>query len=189
MQREVLSSTTTSRDRLRRSRGVSSGVMALAMVAALGLGLGCSSDDSDTGNGNDGGFTLEPFYAEDYLTSYVEVADCRSSIDGHNPNTVRVHVTPGQAQAYLDKEPLPEGTVIVKTETAGPPSACATDAVVRITSMRKAAAGTAPNSGDWEWQEFIFGSKPSEREGQLADCLACHTDPACAARDYTCIER
>lgn len=134
------------------------------------------------------GDSVQPFYPSDYRESFVEVADCRSSIDGHNPHTVRVHITPSAAQTYLDGLTLPVGTVIVKTETGGLPAACETDPVVRITAMRKGPAGTAPDSGNWIWQEFNFSPGEYARQGQLAECIACHSSPECPW-DFTCVER
>lgn len=157
----------------------------------LSMGLGLSSCDDGGGPGGGGGFpTLTPYYASDYMTSYTEVADCRLS--GPHPNYMRVHIYPtAQAAFYNDRsarqgQEFPEGTIIVKTEygqldCGGSPW--------RITAMRKGAAGTAPSSGDWEWQEFDFRTE-SERQGPgLSDCVSCHTN-ACngPTYDYTCVE-
>jgi hypothetical protein len=153
-------------------------LLATAVVALPLTQSACSKDKSTDG----GTPSLDPWFADDYMTSYTEVGDCRNSIS-HNGNSIVVRITPENADAYRNGQALPEGCIIVKTEWGGPECVGPPD---RITVMRKGPPGTA-TEGDWEWQEFIYTKgQESQREGVLSDCLACHRD--CVDHDYTCLE-
>lgn len=163
----------------------------LLAISAVAL-FACSDEGDPVDTGCTSFPCEEPWYPDDYMSnaSWSEVITCRFS-GPHGPG-MRVHISPSsQAALYLDRDGrvagFALGTTIVKTEYTSP--AC-DSSPARITVMRKAAAGTAPTSGNWEWQEFRFDDK-IEREGQLTDCLSCHTGAAnteCGpAWDYTCV--
>ena len=158
----------------------------LAVLFLLGAGIGCE----DEGTPVEQGFpTLNSLYAADYLSSYTEVVSCRLS--SPHPIAMRVHIFPESVAAmYLDRDArgdgFPAGTIIVKTEY---PDAECQGTPARITAMLKGAAGSAPSSGDWTWQEFDFRSTV-EREGALSSCIACHNggNSDCGPEwDYTCV--
>jgi len=166
----------------------------LAAILLLLTLVACSDEgESPTDNDDCDGFPcLEPWFDEDYLTSgeWAQVAPC---ITSEHTGSVRVDIFPATAAAfYLDFEGrdagFAEGTTIVKTEYLALGSC---DGVpYRVTVMRKGPPGTAPGTGNWEWQEFDYSSR-TEREGQLIDCLSsqCHTSSACGPdTDYTCID-
>jgi len=162
-----------------------------ATVSVLAL-VSCSDAGDPVDTGCSGFPCSEAWFPADYMSnsSWSEVIPCRFS-SPHGP-AMRVHISPTtQAALYLDRDGrvagFAEGTTIVKTEYTSP--AC-DSTPVRITAMRKGPAGTAPATGNWEWQELRFDDK-IEREGQLTDCLSCHTGAAnteCGpAWDYTCV--
>jgi hypothetical protein len=124
--------------------------------------------------------------------AWANVVACRFS-SPHGPG-MRVDISPAsQAAFYLDRDGrdagFPVGTTIVKTEYTTP--GCG-GVPYRVTVMRKGPTGTAPTTGDWEWQELRYDDK-TEREGVLGDCLACHNGGAVGGADcgpeydYTCI--
>jgi hypothetical protein len=158
----------------RRTRGA-----ALALVAGAVLGGALSSCGGDDGPGPAPG--PEPFFPPDFASTFVEVRDCRQSVD-HFPN-VRVYVNPSSAAAYADStNPLPEGTVCVKPMYGDDSCTVA----IRYETMRKGPPGTAPSTGDWEWQVVDTSGAVTE-SGQIPRCVSCHT--TCRGpRDYTCTD-
>ena len=124
----------------------------------------------------------ERFFTAEFMKSYVQVRDCRLSI-AHDGYFIVVYASPEAANAYKNGiYPFAPGTVIVKalyedvecTKLAG------------YASMRKGEAGTAPASGDWEWQT-VGGNGGVQASGQLQRCIGCHT--ACTeGRDFTCTD-
>jgi hypothetical protein len=145
-----------------------------------GLLVSCGGDDGTSPPPED------PLFPADYLTTYVEVRNLRTSNnhDGSNLATaaIRVHCSPDAADEYVNGAyPLPEGCVLVKTAYADP-----TGTVVSgYTVMQKRAPGTAPASRDWYWQETDRDRRVI-RSGQLSTCINCHTsNPDCSV-DLTC---
>jgi hypothetical protein len=132
----------------------------------------------------------EPAFTEDYLTTYTEVRDLRSSNnhDGSlsNVGSIRVHASPAAAAtAYTNLSfPLPEGTTLVKTQYADP----AGNTLTGYTVMQK-RTGFAPGSGDWYWQT-VDANRNVVESGAIAECINCHvTDTDCGSSpvmlDYT----
>jgi hypothetical protein len=125
----------------------------------------------------------EPFFdVAEVMESWPEVRNCRFSIE-HDGVNIIVFASPGAETAYTEGTyPLPEGTVLVKAEHDD--SFC--DEVVEFTAMRKLAAGTAPEDGDWEWQRVGANGKVLE-SGSLPRCVMCH-EGCTNGRDFTCTD-
>ena len=144
------------------------------LVAATYLACG----DEPTGSPVAAG----PFFPPDFLAGYIQVRDCRLSI-AHDSHNVRVFASPGQADAYVDGvHPLASGAVFVKILYRDPD--CAD--LAAYLAMRKGAPDTAPEAGDWEWQEVDAAGKVLQ-PGPLPACISCHK--SCAeGRDFTCAD-
>jgi hypothetical protein len=131
------------------------------------------------------GCPVEPVFPANYRDTFVEVRDCRLSIE-HGGVSIRVLANPISVRPYQEeRNPLPVGSVIVKEEYAGPD--CDDDReLVRWRVMRKEMPGFDPEDGDWHWQwvepdrSVLFDDK--------ATCISCHRQPECVARDYMCTE-
>jgi hypothetical protein len=125
---------------------------------------------------------LEPFFPLNFIQSYNLVRDCRFSIehDGHN---IIVYASPEAADAYINGVyPFQPGAVVVKVLYNDPNCA----QLAGYVAMRKGQAGTAPQSGDWEWQSVGVDGKV-QSSGQLVSCISCHT--GCTnGRDFTCTD-
>ncbi|MDX2170234.1 MAG: cytochrome P460 family protein [Deltaproteobacteria bacterium] len=132
------------------------------------------------------GCPIEPIFPANYRDTFVEVRDCRNSVE-HGSVSIRVLVNPESAAAYQRNEnPLPLGTTVVKEEFDGPD--CSNDAeLVRWRPMRKEAPGFDPDDGDWAWQ-WVDAPSRSVRFNDKATCIGCHRAEACLARDYMCTE-
>jgi DNA-binding beta-propeller fold protein YncE len=124
----------------------------------------------------------EPILPADYRASFVEVRDCRFSLE-HGGVYIRVLTNPESAQAYQDNaSTLPVGTVVVKEEFGD--ARCSDSELLRWRVMRKEAPGFDPVDGDWHWQfltsrrEVIYNDKST--------CITCHHEPDCVRRDYMC---
>ena len=138
-----------------------------------GLACGGRSTDADLD---------EAFFPPRFTDTYIQVRNCRfsSAHDGHN---ILVYASPGQAGAYVDGDyPLAQGTVLVKVLHSDP--GCKT--LAGYVAMRKGGAGTAPDGGDWEWQELDANRKILE-SGRLPSCIGCHTG-CTEGRDFTCTD-
>ncbi len=163
-------------------------LVAVVLLSGTIAGLSACDDDGTTPTGGNGN-GVERFFPDDYLTAFGQALDCRTFSSGHFGNTVGVYISADQLDNYIDETyGFPVGTVIVKTEYSNIDPTCGGD-VIRITSMRKGPAGTAPNSGDWEWQEFDLDDG-TERSGQLPECINCHSggNPDCGPeKDFTCL--
>ena len=120
------------------------------------------------------------FFKQDYETSYTKISDCTKS-PTHGGDYVKVFADSNAAQAYSGGDPVKEGGVVVKPQYAD-------DGCTELTSikaMRKGPAGTAPDKGDWEWQDVGEDGSISS-EGQLGGCISCHT--GCPLGDFRCQE-
>jgi hypothetical protein len=116
-----------------------------------------------------GGEDLPVLYAPNWVATYQEVRSCRRSGD-HDLNYVRILADPAAVGPYTSRAAaFPVGAVVLKPEYAD--EAC-TD-VVGYTVMRKEAAGFAPASGDWHWQEVSADGKVT-MDGQAPRCVGCH---------------
>lgn len=131
-----------------------------------------------------------PIFPADYRSTFVEVRDCRLSIE-HGGVNIRVLASPDAARPYLDAaDPLPVGSIIVKEEFDGPE--CDDGDLIRWRAMRKEEAGFDPEDGDWHWQwvETNFAVRIDRKDDPdpRYNCIGCHVRPACLARDYMCTE-
>jgi hypothetical protein len=108
------------------------------------------------------------FFPQDYETSFTQVGDCRKSALHSDPYYL-FHVNSTGKEAFTAKLPLPEGTVLLKTQYKD--DAC-TD-LDRWTVMKKREAGYDPMNGDWEWQNVDPEGKVAE-QGKLSYCKNCH---------------
>ncbi len=124
----------------------------------------------------------EPILPADYRASYLEVRNCRFSLE-HGGVYIRVLASPEAAAAYqANANPLPAGAVIVKEEYGD--DQCEASELLRWRAMRKESPGFDPADGDWHWQyltarrEVVYNDKGT--------CISCHLQPDCVARDYMC---
>jgi hypothetical protein len=127
----------------------------------------------------------EPVVPETYASTYLEVRDCRRSAD-HDLEYIRVLADPAAAGTYEQRDaPFAEGAVVVKEQYRN--EDC-TD-LVRLTAMRKEAAGFDPTTGDWQWQELAPDFTVNE-EADPQRCISCHTlcGVAPGGHDFTCAE-
>lgn len=128
---------------------------------------------------------VEPIFPADYRDSYIEVRDCRMSIE-HGGVSIRVLADPASAEPYLrEQSPLPVGSIVVKEEFDGPD--CVDRDLVRWRAMRKEAPGFDDEHGDWHWQ-WVDAPGRGVRFDDKTTCIGCHLEPACVARDYMCTE-
>ena len=150
----------------------------LSLGAALLMFVLLSAGCPPTGVG-DG----EPIFPANYRSTFIEVRDCRFSVE--HAATIRVWVNSIGADAYLaDENPLPVGTVVVKEEFEG--GDCSNDAELTSWSvMRKETAGFDKQARDWRFQEVAAPSRTVTINGK-STCIECHTDPGCLARDLMC---
>lgn len=130
------------------------------------------------------GCPLEPIFPADYRETFIEVRDCRNSIE-HGSVSIRVLANPIAAGPYLRNEnPLPVGSIIVKEEYDAPD--CGNDAdLARWRPMRKEAPGFDPDDGDWAWQ-WVSAPSRTVLLDDKATCIGCHRVEECVARDYMC---
>lgn len=142
---------------------------ALIACALTALSVsGCASWDPAT------------FFPEDYQASYTQVHDCKK---GAHPrgDYVITWVNPVGKDAFEQgKTPLPEGTILVKSQFSD--DRCTTQ--TRFTVMKKGAAGTAPDAGDWFWQLVDDTGGSRECCDGRNGCVSCHTP--CKSSDWVC---
>lgn len=101
----------------------------------------------------------------------------------HDGNFITVYASPSASNAYLNGQyPFAQGSVFVKVLHSDPEATRVTGYV----AMRKAASGTAPDSGNWEWQEADAAGNVLE-SGQIRNCIGCHTG-CTEGRDFTCTD-
>lgn len=159
----------------RRATPLGSAVAALLAALAIVAGLTSCGGDDDPGPQ-----PPERFFPLD-LAGFTEVRNCRPSVE-HFPN-VRVLIDSAAATAYVDSiYPFVEGTVCVKIVYND--DFCAQ--ILEYNVMRKGPPGTAPASGDWEWQVANANGEVTA-SGQLAECISCHTD-CTFGRDFMCTD-
>jgi hypothetical protein len=143
------------------------------LLAGLAAGAACDSD---------GPAPAAPIWPADFEVTFSEVRDCRLSPAAHDGLRVRVLANPEAASAYRDGVyPFAEGTLLVKGEYDD--DACQT--LVRVSAMRKLAAGAAPDLGDWEWQRTDAAGRLITQT-PARSCAGCHA--ACDARDRACTD-
>jgi len=141
-------------------------VVLVALVAWLGVG-GLSACDSDEGP--------SPLFPADFEASWVEVRDCRLSIE-HDGRTIQVFANPLSAQAYVDGAyPLPDGAILVKKEHED--GFC--EELDRFTVMEKVA-------GEWHWQR-VGADRRVDTSVNRGHCVPCHAH-CTDGRDLTCTD-
>lgn len=127
-----------------------------------------------------------------YRATFTRVRNCRATIehlvpDGRPTRTsaIVVYVNPEAAAAYnANASPLPANTLVIKEEHDDP--GC-THVIAYSVSHKE--AGFDPMHGDWHWQH-VLANGTIEGDGHDANCMsaACHSAPACLARDWMCTE-
>jgi hypothetical protein len=126
---------------------------------------------------------IDPIFPADYREGYIEVRDCRLSIE-HGGVNIRVLANAIAAEPYLrDQNPLPVGSIVIKEEFEG--TDCRDADLVRWRVMRKEEPGFDPEDGDWHWQ-WVDAPSRHVRFDDKETCIGCHVEPACLARDYMC---
>ena len=119
----------------------------------------------------------------DYPARFVEVRDCRSSVE-HGLSHIVVKVDASLADRYnAGPYPFDPGALVVKEEFSD--AACST--LIGIALMSKQSPGFDPRFGDWHWQGLDAARAVSE-DGPLPRCATCHTAAACRRRDFVCAD-
>lgn len=148
------------------------GLLPALLLGAM-LVSGCASWDNET------------YFPADYQDTFTKVHNCRRSTHPTGDYVVVWINDVGRDAFFARKWPLPEGTVLVKTQYTD--SACSR--LVRYTAMRKEAANSAPARGDWGWQlvddqggvrDCCDGGDPQAPRS----CVGCHAP--CVGSDRVC---
>lgn len=140
----------------------------LAASVALGAALSavsCGSDSEDSPS-------VPPLFPADYVASFTEVRDCRSSTE-HEFNRIRVLADLAALEPYQTRQgEFPVGAVVLKEEYDFSDTDCTGD-VIRYTVMSRLPEGSSPETLDWQWQDV----EPSRRVKTENDslCIGCHT--------------
>ncbi len=142
--------------------------VALAGLVVSGLATGCVTWDADV------------YFPEDYEKSYHKVHACKKGAHPAGDYVITWINDLGKDAFNQGTTPLPEGTVLVKSQYSD--ERCTEQS--RFTVMKKGAPDTAPDSGDWLWQ--LVG--PNGSVGECCDgsngCVSCHTP--CKSNDWVC---
>jgi hypothetical protein len=155
------------------------------LIAAVNVALtGCPVETptpvptaTPTSNG------IEPIFPADYRDSFIEVRDCRLSIE-HGGVNIRVLANAVAAEPYLrNANPLPVGSIVVKEEYDG--AGCNDRDLTRWRAMRKEEPGFDPADGDWHWQ-WVDAPARTVRFDDKTTCIGCHVQPGCLVRDHMC---
>jgi hypothetical protein len=126
-----------------------------------GLWAGCPTDPEPP----------DPLFPADYLTTYAEVRDCRSSGD-HDLHRIRILADPAALAPYLDRvDPFPEGAVVLKEEYDFGDDHCSGD-IKQWTVMVKLAEGASADTLGWTWQEV--DASRAVRSENAPRCIGCH---------------
>lgn len=137
-------------------------LISLGLASVLLVACGTSEDDSG----------VEPFFPEDYESSYVEVRNCRQSGD-HDLNNIRILADEIGVGSYQNRDQdFPVGSVVLKEEYEFSDNDCS-GAVKQWTVMKRLADGTAPMALDWDWQKLDATGRVVEENTPL--CFGCHT--------------
>jgi len=166
-------------------------VCALAVVLATWCSACTPISPSTNENANTGGVDntngnvgngAEVIFPVDYAATFVEVRDCRTTIEHAASNilAIRVVASPDAVDAYHAFGVIPEGGVIVKEEFSD--AACQN--LTQYRPMKKEAPGFDANTGDWHFQK-VTAARQILEDGPDT-CIACHSRPECLVRDYMC---
>lgn len=140
---------------------------AVVLVAAVvtAAALACSGGSEPSGP--------EPLFPADYASSYVEVRDCRLSIE-HDLTPIRVLADPQAALVYQSRQgDFAPGAIVLKEEFDASDTTCS-GPVQRWTVMVRHPSGASPETLDWQWQEVLAQGRRVENENE-ARCITCHT--------------
>ena len=144
-------------------------VLCLSALAFTGCG-----EEDEAGGGpyvhQDGAY-----FSEDWESSYTLVSGCEQSRD-HSGLFVTVWANP---TAIESPRPFLEGSVVLKAQYQD--ESCMQ--LAGVTAMEKGAAGSAPASGDWDWQQ-VNGDGSIGASGQLSQCSGCHSGASDPSLDY-----
>lgn len=156
-----------------------------ALFALAALSFGC--DDGDDPSAPD---AAVPVFADDWAERYVELRDCRHSIE-HDLEFIRVLADPAAAERFRAcvtyeeptdpacADPFAEGAVVLKAQYR---DAACTD-LLRWSAVRREAAAPAEGGG-WRWQEV--GADGTVRvDGAPPACVRCHQGCE-GSRDLLC---
>lgn len=108
------------------------------------------------------------FFPQDYETSFTQLGGCRVS-NIHSDPYYELHVTKSSADAFNAGMPLPEGTVLLKTQYKD--KDCSDFS--RWTVMKKRESGFDAANFDWEWQN-VDGQGEIAETGKIEYCGNCH---------------
>ena len=109
------------------------------------------------------------YFEGDWEEGYTQVSACQKSGD-HGGNHVTVWLNATEDELNTMAPPYDAGVVWLKAQYSD--AACTS--LSGFTVMRKGSAGTAPETGDWQWQTVgEYGEITGE--GQLGGCIGCHT--------------
>ncbi|HEY0251574.1 MAG TPA: cytochrome P460 family protein [Kofleriaceae bacterium] len=128
-----------------------------------------------------------PDFPADYATTYMEVRDCRPSID-HDGENVRVMASPTALAPYTNRtDPFPDGAIIVKEQYARTDSTCS-GAIQDYSVMMRVENGDAPLLPQWDWQHVDANRGVISED--IKRCTSCHADCAHQGVGYagTCEE-
>jgi hypothetical protein len=161
-----------------RARG-----LCLLIAAAL---LGCDDPGDETADA-----TVAPLFAADYEQSYVQIRDCRLSIE-HELEYIRVFADASAATHYqacvtLESptdppcdQPFADGAVLLKAQYR---DARCTE-LLRYSAVRREADASATGAS-WRWQE-VSAEGTVRADGTLPQCINCHR--GCdGSRDLRCV--
>jgi hypothetical protein len=143
--------------------------VALPLIAAGLLTIGCGDDGGDDGPEVDAGPVETTLFPASYLDTFVEVRDCRMSIE--HAKQVRILADPAGLEPYRDREAtFPEGAIVLKEEYE-----FGTDcdgALEGWTVMVRLAEGTGDDTLGWLWEETDAERNVLETNGPT--CVDCH---------------
>ncbi len=131
------------------------------------IAAGCSDDASSPDAG------ASPLFPANYLDSYVQVRDCRTSAD-HDLRRIRILADPLAKDAYLGRDrPFPDGATLLKEERDFSDDACSGE-IQSFTVMVKLPDGSSPSTLDWSWQR-VDPKTMREATEDVGRCVSCHT--------------
>ena len=129
------------------------------LLAASALS-GCAASELDA----------NAYFPKTYATDFALIADCDKS-GSHGGKYVKTYVTKSSEAAWKSKTyPFAESTVFVKVMHSD--SKCSD--IAGYSSMKKLAAGSGGEAGDWDWQSLDADGQVTA-QGQVASCTGCHS--------------
>src|SRR5690348_14998184 len=139
----------------------------VSALCALSLATACG-DDAPSPDA-----AAPALFPANYLDSYVQVRDCRTSAD-HDLRHIRVLADPAAKDAYMLRDrPFPEGATLLKEERDFSDDTCAGE-IQSFTVMVKLADGSSPSTLDWSWQRVDPKTMRDATE-DVGRCVSCHT--------------